>query len=618
MNNLCYVIDHQIAAGEKIDTRPILLYQVPMKGPIGVWDVKGIADLIAIWPLKDNKVRVRIFELKASWTEQTAHRIQVAIYVLLLSKELSGLSSKVELEGGVINRETNLESLAPEKLPVFKLHPLIQDVQRLLAKNGELNRIHNTILENVEFQLCWRCDNCSFNECCIVCGVESESIALLNLSRGEQHALAKHDIRCLEDLAKLKVVLDITDLRPYEFKAIPAKDTKKVNEISADPIVGPKLDWLVERAQYMLGGIRPGNPNASRSRGMPWLTGTGYGSLPEDSPTAGADTELVSIPNGMIRVYLFVEWDYMLNVISMISARVNCTRYKGEPPSISCVIANLPDDRQQVLDEERKLMENFFLDLTNAIIKVANEVGSPDEAPIHLYFFSRRERDVLMKRVCQQPTLMSAQAVRDLLGLRQAIDQPMFTILQDEVKHRKALKFTSSGLLPILDQTSFFERKQWIARRKDGTQVDLSLVFRDGFFNYSLPYNRNPDGSIAFLRYDCIHKDGYYPTRARFGDQVPIEYIWGAKGRLDNLVEKSKSKIWLEKRKWCDYVQKTRRITDEELNLMGQKICMALEHIERSLTIRNRRLGKKPIPIPTISSFSLGDCHLRAKLPRIP
>ena len=86
-----------------------------MRGLIGVWDVKGIADLIAIWPLKDGKVTVRIFELKSSWMEQTAHRIQVAIYVLLLSKELGALSSKVELEGGVICRETSLESLDAER-----------------------------------------------------------------------------------------------------------------------------------------------------------------------------------------------------------------------------------------------------------------------------------------------------------------------------------------------------------------------------------------------------------------------------------------------------------------------------------------------------------------------
>jgi hypothetical protein len=606
LNELRQIIEAQIRAGEKADNRPVLLYQAPMKGPIGVWDVKGITDLIAIWPLKNGKVTVRIFELKASWKEQTAHRIQVAIYVLLLSQELGSLMSKVEIEGGVISRETPLESLAPQDLPKFKLSPLIQDVERLLAENGELNRIHKTSLEKVEFQLSWRCDNCGFNECCIVCAVENESIALLNLSRGEQKALGHHGIAKLEDLAKLKPVFDPYSLRPYDFKNLPAKDPQKVQELSTDPVVGPKLDWLIERAQYMISGIRPGSPNASKSRWMPWLTGTGYGSLPEDNPSTGADTSLMFSPDGMIRVYLFVEWDYMLDIVSLISARVNCTRYRGEPPSISQVVRSLPDDHQTCLDEEKDLLEAFFKDLSAAIQKVANEVGSPDEAPIHLYFFSRQERDILMKAVCRQPSLISARAVRDLLGLRQAIDQPMFSILQDEVQHRKALKFHSYGLLPILEQAAFFDRKNWTVKRKDGTSVDLSLVFRDGLFNYSLPFNRNPDGSIVFLRDELYHKDGYYPARARFGDQLPIEYIWGVKGRLDTYQERGKAKVLLEKRKWCDYIQKTRRITDEELNLMGQKICQALEHIERSLNIRNRRLGKKPIGVPKIAEFSLG------------
>ncbi|MFA7398265.1 MAG: AAA domain-containing protein [Candidatus Bathyarchaeia archaeon] len=609
MNNLRYLIEHQISQGGKDDQRPILIYQVPMKGTIGIWEVKGIADLIAVWPLKNGKVRVRIFELKSSWKEQTAHRIQVAIYVILLSRELGGLSAKVEIEGGVINRETNIESLNPEKLPEFKLSPLIQDVKRLLAKNGELNRIHNTPLEKVEFQLCWMCDNCGFNECCIVCAVENESIALLNLSRGEQKALSHYGVEKLEDLARLKSVIDHTNPRPYDFKTIPAKDPQKVYELSTDPIIGAKLDWLIERAQFMLGGIRPSSPHASKSRWMPWLTGTGYGSLPEDSPSAGIDSKLLYNPNGMIRIYLFVEWDYMLDVVSMISAKVSCTKYRGEPLYVSQVIKNLPDDRNKCLDEEKTMMETFFKELTQAITKIANAVGSPDQAPIHLYFFSRKERDALMKVVCRQPSLISARAVRDLLGLRQAIDQPMFSIIQDEVLHRKALRFHSSGLLPILEQASFFKRDNWHAKRKDNSIVDLSMVFRDGLFNYSLPFHRNPNGAITFLKEG--KNDGYYPARARYGDQLPIEYIWGVKGRLDNFEQvKGPAKILLDKRKWCDYIQKNRRITDEELNLMGQKICMALEHIERSLTIRNRRLGKKPIEIPKISEFSLGESTL--------
>jgi hypothetical protein len=609
MNNLRYIIEYQLCEGEKTNQPPMLLYQVPMKGTIGVWEIKGIADLIAIWPLKNNKLKIRIFELKASWKEQTAHRIQVAIYSLLLAKELGSLLSKVELEGGVINRETELEKLDPDSLPKFKLSPLIQDIKRLLAQNGELNRIHQISIEQVEYQLCEHCDTCGFNECCIVCTVENEGIALLNLSRGEQKTLRQQGITKIEDLAKLKPVVDAFNLRPYDFKTILSKDPQKVQELSTNPIIGAKIDMLIQRAQYMLGGIRPSSPNASKSRWMPWLTGTGYGGLPEDSSLAGLDGSLACALNGLIRVYLFVEWDYMLDIISMLSAKVSCTLYRGEPQTVSNVIASLPDERIKGLDEEKAMMDKFFKDLVQAITNVANASGNANQAPIHLYFFSRQERDNLMKAVCRQPAIVEARAVRDLLGLRQAIDQPMFSILQDEIQRRKALRFHSFGLLPILEQSSYFDRKQWQVKRRDGTIVDLSIVFRDGLFNYALPYRRNQDGTIVFLKKG--NPDGYYPARARFSAQLPIEYFWGVKGRLDHFDQvRGPAKILLDKRIWCDYAQKTRRITDEELNLMGIKICCVLEHIERSLSIRNRRLGKKPIPIPKISEFSLGESTL--------
>jgi DEAD/DEAH box helicase. len=610
MFKLRELISAQLSSKKPVDSRPILLYQVPMYGVIGVWRVKGIADLILIWPLQNGKVKVQIFEVKSSWKEQTAHRMQVAIYVLLLSRELSDLSSRVEFEGGVINRETNLQTLDPQNLKPFKLSPLIQDVERLLAEKGELNRIYHKPIDEIEYQLCWRCDNCGYNECCIVNAVETESISLLNLSRGEQHALKRYDIRKIEDLAKLKFVVDSFNLYPYDFKAVPARAEakEKVEQISNDPIVGAKLDQLIQRAQFMLSGLRPKSQYASKSPWMPWLTGTGYGTLPEDSPIAGTNTWLMSKPDAMIRVYLFVEWDYMLELITLISARISCTLYKGQPPSVSKVIRNLPDDRNDGLTEEKLLLEDFFRDLTIAIKKVAGEIGCPDEAVIHLYFFSHRERDNLMRSVCRQPELIGSSAIRDLLGLRQAIDQPMFSIIQEEIQHRKALKFCSYGLLPILMQAKF---SSWTTKRKDGSLVDLSSVFYDGFFNYQLPYKKNADDSLTFLREFGLKSDGYYPASARFSDQIPVEYIWGAKGRLERFKETGTEKISIEKRKWCDYRQKTRRITDEELALMGERICIALDYVERSLKIRNRRLGKRPLPIPTISEFSLGETSLK-------
>ncbi len=607
------VLGDAVSAKEEADYKPVLIYQAPVMGHIGLWDVKGIADLISVWPSRTGKVKVRIFEIKSSWKEQTAHRIQVAIYVQLLTAAIGELASKVDFEGGVINKESDLENLAPESLPSFRLDPLIQDVQRLLSVNGELFRIHKKNLCDVEYQLSWRCDNCGYNECCVVRAVEKESVALLNLTRGEQKALRLHGILLLEDLAKLKAVPRQEEQKPYNFKEIRALDPQNVQSLSADPIIGGKLDRLIQRAQFMLFGIRPTSPYANKVRSMPWLTGTGYGTLPEDSPQEGADSALLFKPDGMIRVYFHIQWDYLVNIISMITARVSCTRYRGEPISISKIVKAIPKEQKDCVDEERSLLQAFFTALTEAVNKIAVDVGSPDEAPIHLYFYTRQERDHLMDAVRRHSSLVTACAVRDLLGLRQAIDQPMFSIVQDEILLRKAVGYTSTGLLPVLKQSSYFSSNQWVINRKDGSQLDLRRVFYDGFFNFDMPYTKNPDDTMAFLiGPDLRHKEGYYPARARFGNQIPIEYLWAAKGRLDSNQEKAQARIMVERRMWCDFPHNTRRISDEDLTLLGMQICMALEHVERSLNIRNRRLGKKPIPVPQIPKFTLGKATLKS------
>jgi len=605
-------IESALSVDSSTEYKPVLIYQAPMMGNIGLWEIKGIADLIGVWPSRNGKVKIRIFEIKSSWKEQTAHRIQVAIYVLLLTKALGELVHKIDFEGGVINKESDLEKLDPQSLPSFRLEPLIQDVQRLLSGNGELYRIHQIALSEVPYQLSWRCDNCGFNECCVVRAIEKESVALLNLTRGEQKALKQHGILRLEDLAKLKVVPKLDDQRPYNFKEIAVLDPEKVQPLSADPVIGAKLDRLIQRAQFMLYGIRPNSPYVNKVRAMPWLTGTGFGTLPEDSPQNGADTSLSFRPDGMIRVYLHVEWDFLQNIISMISARVSCTRYKGQSISLSKIVTALPELQEECRIQERNMLEAFFADLVKAINAMALEVGSPDEAPIHLYFYTRQERDHLMDAVRRHSLMMTtAHAVQDLLGLRQAIDQPMFSILQDEIMLRKAAGYPSTGLLPVIKQSGFFDPNQWVVKRKDGTLLDLRRVFHDGFFNFELPYVRNPDGSMSFLlASDARRPEGYYPGRARFGNQIPIEYLWAAKGRLDSGKETDLKKIMVEKRMWCDYPHKTRRISDEDLTLLGEQLCSALEHIERSLSIRNRRLGKKPIAIPKIAEFTLGQATL--------
>lgn len=598
------------AKKEFTNKNPVLIYQVPMKGQIGTWELRGIADLIAIWPAQNQKVKVKIFEIKSSWKEQTAHRIQVAIYALLLSQILETKLSNVKLEGGVINKESDIEKLDSEKL-LFRLDPLIQDVERLLSSEGELHRIYQMSIANIGFQLCQRCDTCGFNENCITRAVENQSIALLNLTRGEQNALNRHGVKTLEDLAKLKFVSKPEDQLPYNFREVQARDIKKVHELSTDPSIGAKLDRIIQRAQFMLFRLKPASPYANRTSKMPWLTGTGYGNLPEDSALIGSNSLLSTKPDGMIRVYLHVQWDYMLDIVCMASARVNCTCYRGEPISVSKIVNHLLDDREESIQEERQMLEAFFSELVLAVKCIANNSGSKEKSQIHLYFYTQHERDLLMEAVRRHSSLLSAQAVRDLLGLRQAIDQPMFSIIQNEVLARKALGYHSSGLLPVLEQCGYFDSNKWIAKRSDGSTVNLYTTFGDGFFHYKLPFVTNPDDSISFLHdSNDRHNNEFYPAKARFGNQIPLEYIWAAKGRIEGPYENGRLRVIFEKRKWCDYRTKNRRISDEELTLLSTKLCLALEHIERSLTIRNRRLKKEPISIPTIAEFTLGSATL--------
>src|SRR5208283_1234066 len=139
----------------------------------------------------------------------------------------------------------------------------------------------------------------------------------------------------------------------------------------ADPVIGSKLDRLIQRAQFMLCEIRPNSPYVNKVKAMPWLTGTGYGTLPEDSPQNGADSALSFRPDGMIRVYFHVEWDFLQNIISMISARVSCTRYRGQPISLSKIVTALPEQRQECQDQEKNMLEGFFAGLIKAINTVA-------------------------------------------------------------------------------------------------------------------------------------------------------------------------------------------------------------------------------------------------------
>jgi len=617
--------------GESAD--PVLLYEAPLCGFIQDWPIGGRADVVALWPREGGELKVHILEIKASWKRKSYHQIQASIYAILLEDILDQLGVDYDISAGVIHRETDDEDFVPDELPAFDLKTRKQDVKRLLAKDGKLDTIVQKDVDDVKYQLNAKCNNCIFNESCFTRAIEGLSTALLGLSIGEQRALEKHEVDSIEQLARLKYPPEDSPM-PWKYENLEpnADEEELVGDLVNEPAIGGKLDQIIQRAQSMLGEIQPGHEFARSEPFAPFYMGAGNGTLPDDDPP---DWDSINYESGeMIRVYLHVEWDYMRDRLVMLSARIDCTNFSGNALSFSEISESLPNDPEDSKEVEKDLLEDFFEKLFVGIQEIARATGNPEEAPIHLYMFSKLERDRLMDGIRRHSEFVgiddsgSPHPIRDLLGLRAAIDQSMVSIVQDDIVDRMALKYPSTGLLPALDQfkdndgVGWWDYNQWADERSDGEEINLRNIFYHNFFNNESPYKRGDDGTIEMMlqrgAYQSPDREGFYPLRARFGNQIPLEYFWAAKDELDTDwadEHQYQEKRAIQKYKWYDHDEEEgqeNRIRNEELKLLGEKLCHALDHIESAIPSwgKNALLGKEAIEVPDLEDFHLGDTNL--------
>lgn len=599
----------------------LLVYQMPLRGQIGAWPIKGQADLVALWS-DDETLHTHVIEIKSSTHTQPYHEIQAALYANLLRRHLEVSDHDLEVEAGIVHRETDeLDGTNPESFPaVDDLSVVEGDVNRLLREGGIADEIAKS--EDVTYRLSGKCNHCLYNEACFSKAVGDRDLALLGLTEGEQRVLNENGIASLDELASLKQPPE--DPSPDDFRELDSRNEDKVQELMAEPAVGDGLDEMVQRAQAVLGEIDEHHPQSSTHPWLRPLQGCGDGTLPDDQPTRSQQQHMDYQAGELVRVYLYLREDYMRDSLAMLSARVDRTNCQHGPLSFSAVAKELSDDQEEQMEAEGELLTSFLEQLFASIQAISD---GRDEVPMHLYFFSRLERDSLVdsiKRHMSQWDVESLDSIRDLLGLRQGIDQPMVSVLQEELQDRFSLKYTSSGLLPVLEQAynddcrcgcggdhAYFGRDEWRVEREDGTSVDLWQVFNKNFFNYRVPYVRR-SGEIE-VRPGVDDPDGFYPARARFDNQIPLEYIWCAAGKLDESWARSPKQEWeIRTYTWHDANSRDDRITTEDLDLLGQKICQALEHIEHTLSWHHEPfLGKEPIPRPEIPTFDLGDADLR-------
>jgi hypothetical protein len=599
------------AAALDTDDDPVVLFQLPITGQIGVWDITGLADLITLEPTEGG-VRSRVLEVKTAWKDKTAHQIQATIYSLLIDEVITDLGFKHEPVAAVVNREADLRETPLDELDYIDRDSRTAEVKRLLKRDGELHDLSRQSFEEVGYRLERKCDGCPYNGICFTKAIESADPPLLNLTQGDQRRLDSHGIDRIHELSALYEA--DSDKRPIDYDGLEIEDEDVVRTLETEGRLGDRLEEIVQRAQMLREEL---DPEYDQFDDVQYLKGSGNGSLPDDDPHPALD---VPYERGtLLRVYLYVQEDHIRNRLALLAGRINGNRI--EPREIVEMSEGLAAEQQESRDEESGLLERFFESLFETLHDAAKGAGFGDEARVHLYFYSRNERDALMDAVQRQQSTFGSQAVRDLLGLREGIDQRMVSVVHDDVTKRLALRYPGTGLVQTVEQLGAFagdekhdkwywNNDEWVVERKS-EELDLRSVFRTGMFERWRPYALEDDSVRLLLGDQDEEPDGWYPLYNRYSNQIPLEYVWAANGKLDEVVQAASN---YHLHTFAPYRYRdgagSGRIEPGDISALALKLCEALEHVERSIGYKNFRMSKHPISLPDLPDFGLPDANL--------
>lgn len=697
---------------------PVALFQPALAGRIGSWEVNGDADLIFIWPgeksVTENQFKqpeadtattesdhttstdhpdayVRVIDVKAATEEQAHQQIQTAVYSLLIDQSLSpSIGENCAIETGVLTREADVSQPTRGEIPIFDRKSREDDVRRLLRPGGKLDTLYTQDFDEAGYQLEQKCGSCPYNEACFAESIEAASVELLGVSGGVKQQLATNGIETLHDLAALAYPPD--ERKPASYEELKPRDTDTYEALATEPGLGEQLPELIQQAQSMVGALNPNAEHAHSARDAPWVTRTGYGSLPDDNPPESYDLEYKR--GSMIRIYLNLQVDHVHDRLVAIGGQVTATESTTEPIHISQVAESIPKTKaetmafgEQVEQDstidviEHELVDAFVDKLFDAVQQIAAGIdfsdSDVDNPPVHHYLYSDSElealQDALDRRITaetnsseeqagsstdtptedgQQTTLAAsstssdqntstntattdteathALAFRDLLGGRAGIDGGSVSIVQNDARKRVAPKSPSVGLLPLHTQFSPWDNQDfksptdWTytptdpSRLPAGTsEIDLKEAFRYNLFDYRVPYSEREDGPGIELLMENTESDadGWYPSRVRYGAQIPLAYIWSAVGRIDDEwvedINRDSDRAWpVDTYRYHNDDSKDTLITTEDIGALVEHFTDALAHIERALSYKDAGATKEPLDPETLPNYQLPEPSL--------
>ena len=583
--------------GERLFAR-----EVEISGKVGEFALNGRMDFVVLeWD--GGRPRLRIIECKASRKDKTYHRIQLAIYQMLV-RERAGQGELV-VGGHLIPPEDVLGSLVRLKeeggtedlisAEVLDLEMEREDARRLLARDGDLERISRTDLDELPFQLDGKCDSCVLNVNCLPESARQKRLELLGMDISTARTLRDHGIHDLESLAALDVRGD------------------QGRRIRAVPTFTDNLEKLVTRA-----AVRSATMPGGAGHQVAALPGAGFGNL----PTHTIDGE------PLVRIFLSVDYDYTEDRIMALSAHVTNSegvletsgernaegRWVRRPEVMERVqegdgersrevegsevifFRDAPWSGDYVRDNEseRKLMVSFF----NGLLKTVAKVGGKERVPLHFYVWSRNELVRLIEG-CTRCGSDLLESLTHLLGCRETLEQLIYSCLQDEVYDRYATGWTGRGLVVASSLKWFGKRYHWTRTVGDRT-VDLDRAFHQGLFDFHSPLQLDEEGEWSKASAEATAYTDF-EVRCRFHDSLPVPYLHALWGTLP---DPEAADIKQNVRKAIREFQKA--ADPGMLRAYLRARVHALRWMEERIKPKNASITKIPLDLPDLTSFSLG------------
>lgn len=540
-------IGNRGVAGTLAEIRAILpgseafLTQAVLEGTIGPRQCVGKADIMRVVRQAEGTLDVAIVDVKATTHDRVEYRLQVAFYARLLTDMLVAAGERVAtVQTAILTQpEDGRIPAYDEPAAQFDAAPyaLILD-QLLIGADAEITSVLAMPVESVPFALEPKCDACSFNQLCMRDSAQRQDVALVPAIRAADiQALKQQGVATLRDLVALKELPP-----PNQFRRAFAPGPGQAATLAAlqhNPAIAPKLDRLVQRARAILHRFDP--------------TVTTYSYLLDGShsqlPAAEENPDLV-------RIFLDAQSDYLQDRIYLAGALIIGPRGQR-------VATHMTEGPPTTASEAQLLMA-----LLGAIVTALPEVAAePAAMPLHLYLYDRFEQGVWLDALTRHlDQLSSVPAFFDLLTANPAVDQePLLAFLAQEIHDRKNLGIVCQNLYSVATNLKF----PW----QDET-FDFRKTFHDRVFDRA---ERRGDGV-------------WIESRSQFNSHIPLEYAYGAWGRLPADAGNSRN-TW-----------RYRQCTRAALLAFEARRLQAMVHIADWLAPAHARLVKLPRAITSITT----------------